>query len=133
MDDDKNKGGGILGLGDTPISNRRDDDLITEDEVTRDRIRDDELTRDRARVRDNEETTREGTAGGTGILGLGGAPVPKSPLDPSASDDIDSSHRRRERMLDDERIAAEGVADRHAGAAGIDMGAGGEGTDVSGR
>jgi len=82
----------------------------------------------------DEETTREATAGaGTGILGLGGAPVPKSPLDPSASDDLDSARRRRERMLDEERAAAEGVADRHAGAAGIDMGSGGEGTDVSGR
>ena len=84
--------------------------------------------------KDNEETTPEGTAGaGTGILGLGGTVVPKSPLDPSASDDVDSAHRRRERMLDSERTAAEVAADRHSGAAGIDMGSGGEGTDVSGR
>jgi hypothetical protein len=136
MDDDKNKASGILGLGDTPVSNRdRDlDDRIADDDVTRDRIRDDEATRDRARVRDNEETAREGSAAqGTGILGLGGAAVPKSPLDPSASDDLDSAHRRRERMLDTEGTTGERGADRHAGAAGIDMGAGGEGTDVSGR
>src|SRR5215216_4883138 len=97
MDDDNNKGSGILGLGDTPISNRGADDLVTDDELTRDRFRDDEVTRDRARIRDNEETTREGTgtaAAGTGILGLGGTPVPKSPLDPSAAEELGSAHRR---------------------------------------
>ncbi len=119
MDDDKNKGSGILGLGDTPISNRDADDLVADDEVRRDRIRDDDVTLDRTRVRDNEETAREGSAAqGTGILGLGGAVVPKSPLDPSASDDLDSAHHHRERTLDADRTTRQGPTDRHSGAAG---------------
>jgi hypothetical protein len=134
MDDDKDKGTGILGLGDTPISNRNADDLVADNELRRDRIRDGDATLDRTRVRDNEETAREGSAAkDTGILGLGGAVVPKSPLDPSASDDPESVHHHRDRTLDVDRTTRQGPTDRHSGAAGIDMGAGGEGTDVSGR
>ena len=133
MDDDNNKGTGILGLGGTPDADIvRDSDTVRD----RDRVTDDEVTRDRARIRDNEEAAREGAAPtqeGTGILGLGGAVVPKSPLDPSASDDLDAAHRRRERMLEGESADRQGATERHAGATGIDMGAGGEGTDVSGR
>ena len=92
------------------------------------------VTRDRARIRDNEETAREGSAAqGTGILGLGGAAVPKSPLDPSASTiSIPRTAIANGRSTPIER-RRQGPTDRHSGAAGIDMGAGGEGTDVSGR
>ena len=146
MDDDNNKGTGILGLGGTPVSNRdaddraypergherlRDTDILRDSDIVRDRdaVTDAEAIRDRGRIRDNEEATREGA----GILGLGGTAVPKSPLDPSASDDLDSAQRRRERMLESEETDRQTATDRHAGAAGIDMGSGGEGTDVSGR
>lgn len=68
------------------------------------------------------------------ILGLGGSPVPKMPGDPSASNDPESVRRRRERAsgADETTVSEEG--DRQgSGATGIDMGAGGQGTDVSGR
>ena len=70
---------------------------------------------------------------GTGILGLGGAPVPKSPDDPSASDDAEAVQRRRDRVrAEAEEEAAREPKGDHTGAAGVDMGSGGEGTDVSG-
>jgi hypothetical protein len=65
-------------------------------------------------------------------LGLGGAAVPKRPGDPSASDDPESVRRRRERMRGDEDRAGS-TDEAHqdgSGATGIDMGAGGEGTDI---
>ena len=68
------------------------------------------------------------------ILGLGGSPVPKMPGDPSASNDPESVRRRRERAsgADDTSVSQE--SDRQgSGATGIDMGAGGQGTDLSGR
>ena len=77
----------------------------------------------------DELVSREGD-----VLGLGGSSVPKSPGDPSVSNDPESIRRRRMRAKDTE---AEGVRDddpyrQSNGAAGIDMGAGGRGTDVSG-
>jgi hypothetical protein len=68
-----------------------------------------------------------------GILGLGGAPVPKEPTDPSAENDPESVARRRSRMRegDDEHVQTEALDRQHSGATGIDMGAGGQGTDVS--
>jgi hypothetical protein len=69
----------------------------------------------------------------SGILGLGGAPVPKAPGDPSAADDERSVARRRARIRmaeEEEAERAEESEHRHAGATGIDMGAGGEGTDI---
>lgn len=77
----------------------------------------------------------EGAANPSGdVLGLGGSTVPKMPGDPSASDDPESVRRRRERAMssDNDTGAASGSDDKH-GATGIDMGAGGHGTDVSGR
>lgn len=70
----------------------------------------------------------------SGILGLGGAPVPKSPGDPSTEHDAESQARRRERMREGLEDTTEiGDVDRdHRGATGIDMGSGGTGTDVSG-
>lgn len=73
----------------------------------------------------------------TGILGLGGAPVPKAPGDPSASNDPESVHRRHQRIANAEAEEAEATqedADRQrSGATGIDMGSGGQGTHVSGK
>jgi hypothetical protein len=82
--------------------------------------------------RDEDEVERTGD-----VLGLGGAAVPKSPGDPTSSRDPESMARRRERALEDEdadRLASnrEDPYRRSAGATGIDMGAGGRGTDVSG-
>lgn len=80
--------------------------------------------------RDKDEPSRVGDT-----LGLGDAVVPKSPDDPTASEDPASVRRRRERMSGDDDVASNnGTRDRgHSGATGIDMGSGGEGTDISGR
>ena len=73
----------------------------------------------------------------TGILGLGGAAVPKEPGDPSASNDPESVHKRQHRIAnaDAEETATTGEdPDRQrSGATGIDMGSGGQGTHVSGK
>ena len=80
----------------------------------------------------NDSDDESSAARSTDILGLGGSPVPKMPGDPSASDDPESVRRRRERASASEQspLRQEG-GDRH-GATGIDMGAGGQGTDLSG-
>jgi len=71
------------------------------------------------------------------VLGLGGSPVPKMPGDPSASDDPESVARRRDRLRGEEAeetgTAREDPYKQSPGATGIDMGAGGRGTDISGR
>lgn len=68
------------------------------------------------------------------ILGLGGSTVPKMPGDPSASDDPEAVRRRRERaMSSDADSGTSATTDDTHGATGIDMGAGGQGTDVSGK
>jgi hypothetical protein len=66
------------------------------------------------------------------ILGLGGAPVPKTPGEASRS-----SERERERGFDstredeeDERTRHENAYRRSSGATSVDMGSGGSGTDV---
>jgi hypothetical protein len=58
--------------------------------------------------------------------------VPKSPGDPSTDYDPEAVSRRRERMrgADDDGVAGQ-TPERTAGATGIDMGAGGTGTDVN--
>ncbi len=70
----------------------------------------------------------------SGILGLGGVPVPKSPDDPTTENDVDSIARRRARMREgaEESATPEEPDTRRSGATGIDMGAGGQGTDLSG-
>ena len=80
---------------------------------------------------DDTSSSREGD-----VLGLGGAPVPKTPGDPSASDDPESVRRRRERVLAGEEeggVAPEDGDRQRSGATGIDMGSGGQGTHISGR
>ena len=68
----------------------------------------------------------------SGILGLGGAPVPKEPGDPSAENDPESVARRRSRMRggEDETVQTEEPDRQRSGATGIDMGSGGQGTDI---
>ena len=80
---------------------------------------------------DRHDESRDKATGG--ILGLGGSPVPKEPGDPSAANDPDSRHRRRQRIAEGEVEESTTAVDDHAGATGIDMGAGGHGTDISGR
>ncbi|HVL68517.1 MAG TPA: hypothetical protein VM364_14735 [Vicinamibacterales bacterium] len=71
----------------------------------------------------------------SGVLGLGGAPVPKSPTDPHAENDPESVARRRSRMTgaDEQTIPAEDPDRQRSGATGIDMGAGGQGTHITGK
>ena len=69
----------------------------------------------------------------SGILGLGGTPVPKSPEDPTTSHDEDAVAQRRARMAsgEAETITPEDPDRQRSGATGIDMGAGGQGTHIS--
>ena len=70
----------------------------------------------------------------SGILGLGGTTVPKTPGDPSTEYDEDSVEQRTARMREgEEETVVPDAGHRHAGATGIDMGSGGEGTDLSGK
>ncbi len=89
---------------------------------------------DRYDEKKNASDSEAASSSSGDVLGLGGSPVPKMPGDPSASNDPESVSRRRERALssDNDTGAAAGSDDQH-GATGIDMGAGGHGTDVSGR
>ena len=67
----------------------------------------------------------------SGILGLGGGPVPKAPGDPTTEYDAESVAQRRARMHQGEAEAlADTTEEQHHGATGIDMGAGGHGTDI---
>lgn len=67
----------------------------------------------------------------SGILGLGNSPVPKEPGDPTTSNDPESVAQRRARMQEGEaEDRAEETSEQHHGATGIDMGAGGHGTDI---
>ncbi len=70
------------------------------------------------------------------VLGLGGVVVPKAPGDPSAEHDPESVARRRERALEDTETLSDNRDDPYKqtpGATGIDMGAGGRGTDINRR
>lgn len=71
----------------------------------------------------------------SGILGLGGAPVPKEPGDPTTEHDPDSEARRRARMRGEteDHLQTEDPDRQRSGATGIDMGSGGQGTHVSGK
>ncbi|MDQ3487334.1 MAG: hypothetical protein M3468_06320 [Acidobacteriota bacterium] len=72
----------------------------------------------------------------SGILGLGGAAVPKTPGDPSTEFDAESVAQRRARMHQGEADAdaARDEGDQSGpGATGIDMGSAGDGTDLSGK
>jgi len=64
------------------------------------------------------------------VLGLGGSPVPKAPGDPTTEYDEKSVTQRRTRAVREEEVRR--PSDDDHGATGIDMGAGGHGTDLSG-
>ena len=78
---------------------------------------------------DQDRSPRQGD-----VLGLSGSTVPKMPGDPSASDDAESVRKRRVRAAESEAEAArdDDPYRQSKGATGIDMGAGGRGTDLSG-
>jgi hypothetical protein len=80
------------------------------------------------RTDEDETPAREGD-----VLGLGGAAVPKAPGDPTTAHDPHSVAQRRARAREGEVEGTTARADTDKrGATGIDMGAGGQGTDVSG-
>jgi hypothetical protein len=95
--------GDVLGLGDTPVPNAPGDPTSDND----------------------ERMARDGD-----VLGLGGTPVPKAPGDPTTEYDEESVAQRRSRALGEEEVRRR--SDDDFGATGIDMGAGGHGTDLSG-
>jgi hypothetical protein len=76
-------------------------------------------------TRHDDEPVRQGD-----ILGLGGAAVPKSPEDRSASLERDVTHDTESIRGDADERGRDTAYRRSPGATGIDMGAGGEGTDV---
>jgi hypothetical protein len=81
---------------------------------------------DKKRDRNDNEPVREGD-----ILGLGGALPPKSSDEPSTSFEHDLT-RNSESIRDEDEDMRDGdtAYKRGSGATGIDMGAGGSGTDV---
>jgi hypothetical protein len=97
-----------------------------------DERRDIDIERRDIDINDTDESRSRSQSGD--ILGLGGSAVPKMPGDPSASSDPESVRRRRERAMEDETPSTHEDPDRQrSGATGIDMGAGGQGTHVSGK
>jgi hypothetical protein len=74
---------------------------------------------------EEDEPVRQGD-----VLGLGGGAVPKEPGDPSTEFDDASRARRRDRASGEDDLGRESDTTRTPGATGIDMGAGGTGTDV---
>ena len=74
---------------------------------------------------EEDEPVRQGD-----VLGLGGSAVPKQPGDPTTEFDDASRARRRDRASGEDDLVRESDTTRAPGATGIDMGAGGTGTDV---
>ena len=88
--------------------------------------RDSDMSRNRDMpVDDADMPKREGD-----ILGLGGAVIPKDSDDPSTEYDEASIARRRARSAALDEPTADRNMSRGAGATGIDMGSGGNGTDI---
>ena len=78
------------------------------------------------RDRNDDEPVREGD-----ILGLGGVVPPKSSNEPSTSFEKDVTRNSESTREEDEDMRQGDTAyKRSSGATGIDMGAGGSGTDV---
>ena len=78
------------------------------------------------RDRNDDEPVREGD-----ILGLGGVVPPKSSNEPSTSFEKDATRNSESTREEDEDMRQGDTAyKRSSGATGIDMGAGGSGTDV---
>ena len=74
---------------------------------------------------EEDEPVRQGD-----VLGLGGSVVPKTPGDPGTEFVDESRARRHERATGGNDLVRESGTTRTPGATGIDMGAGGTGTDV---
>ena len=83
-------------------------------------------------VRSTESEAKDDAPAREGdVLGLGGSTVPKTPGDPSTEFDEESVARRKARAAGaDEPEFRESNTRRTPGATGIDMGAGGTGTDL---
>ncbi len=84
-----------------------------------------DVDRDTSRPPDEDMPKREGD-----ILGLGGVVVPKDSNDPTTEYDEESVARRRARSGAMDAPLADPNMSRGSGAAGIDMGSGGNGTDI---
>jgi hypothetical protein len=68
------------------------------------------------------------------ILGLGSGPIAKAADDPATEYDPEAVARRRGRMSDSaDGLVSDRAPERSSGATGVDMGAGGTGTDISGQ
>jgi hypothetical protein len=79
--------------------------------------------------RRDDEPARDGD-----VLGLSGAPVPKSPGDPTADDSPEAVARQRARRREGEaadRADADKESADNFGSASIDMGAGGKGNTIT--
>ena len=99
-----------------------------DDRYDRDQIENEEELRERAE-RERIERAEDAPVRQGDVLGLGGSAVPKAPGDPSAEFDEESRARRHTRAMEDE-IETGSDRTRTPGATGIDMGAGGSGTDI---
>ena len=79
------------------------------------------------RSHSDDEPQRQGD-----VLGLGGSVIKKDDVDPSTEFDEESIAQRhsRSRGEDEKPDPEESAFQRRSGATGIDMGAGGTGTDV---
>ena len=89
---------------------------------------------DEARDQRTDDVEKDEPVRSGDVLGLGGAEVPKAPGDPTTAYDPESVAQRRGRTLEDEEAARTEEPDRQrSGATGIDMGAGGQGTHLSGK
>jgi len=98
------------------------DDMSRGTDMSHDISREADMPRD---PRDDDRPKREGD-----ILGLGGVVFPKDSDDPSTEYDEASVARRRTRSADLDEPTADRNMSRGAGATGIDMGSGGNGTDI---
>jgi hypothetical protein len=96
-----------------------------------DRDREMSSPREVVRDRDGSDDVDDSPKRAGDILGLGGAVVPKSADDPSTEYDAESvAHRRARNAVLSDEPAGTGDITRTKGATGIDMGSGGEGTDL---
>lgn len=89
---------------------------------------------DEARDRRTDDVETDDTERSGDVLGLSGTSVPKAPDDPSTAHDPESVAQRRKRASGEvEPPRGEDPDRQRSGATGIDMGAGGQGTHVSGK
>jgi hypothetical protein len=82
------------------------------------------------KMKDSNRTNEDEPVRQGDVLGLGGSAVPKTPGDPSTEFDDESRARRHARAAAEEDLGSDTDRTRTPGATGIDMGAGGTGTDV---